>query len=221
MKRIKNQEKIKKTIYSACAMALCCVTLFAFWMSNKDNNVTPENPTTETTAEQTTEEVRVNTPVTNVPDTRPDPVTTSTEAVRKVHFSFPLGKKVAKEYSKGEIVKNITTGDWRTHNGVDINGKKGDKVTAVCDGVVTELEHSETFGTIVTIDHKNGITAKYCGLEKDSTAKPGDEIKSNETIGTLGEIPIEKSDGIHLHFEMFKDGVTVAPSDYLGKDVDI
>lgn len=220
LKRIKNQEKIKKTIYSVSALALCGVTLFSLWMTNKDNTTTPQTSDT-TTTEQTTEGLQVNTPVTNVPDDRTDPVTTPEETPISVFYSFPLGNKVAREYSKGEIVKNKTTNDWRTHNGVDINGAKGDQVNAISDGVVTELEHSEIWGTIVTINHGNGFTAKYYGLQKDSTVKPGEEIKANSKIGTLGEIPIESADGIHLHFELYKDGVTVSPSDYLGKRVDI
>ena len=222
MKRIRNQEKIKKTIYSVSALALCGVTLFSIWFSNKDNNITPqETDTTITTTEPTTEDVQVNTPVTNVRDDRNDPVTTTEEAPISVYYSFPLGNKVAREYSKGEIVKNKTTDDWRTHNGVDINGAKGDQVNAISNGVVTELEHSEIWGTIVTINHGNGFTAKYYGLQKDGVAQPGDEVKANSKIGILGEIPIESADGIHLHFELYKDGVTVSPSDYLGKRVDI
>lgn len=222
MKRIKNQEKIKKTIYSVSALALCGVTLFSIRFSNKDNNITPqESDTTITTTEQTTEDIEVNTPVTNVRDDRTDPVTTTEETPISVFYSFPLGNKVAREYSKGEIVKNKTTDDWRTHNGVDINGAEGDQVNAICDGVVTELEHSEIWGTIVTINHGNGFTAKYYGLQKDKVAQPGDEVKANSKIGVLGEIPIESADGIHLHFELYKDGVTVSPSDYLGKRVDI
>ena len=222
MKRIKNQEKIKKTIYSVSALALCGVTLFSIWFSNKDNNITPqESDTTITTTEQTTEDVQVNTPVENVRDDRTDPVTTTTETPISVFYSFPLGNKVTREYSKGEIVKNKTTDDWRTHNGVDINGAEGDQVNAICDGTVTELEHSEIWGTIITINHGNGFTAKYYGLQKGTTAQPGDEVKANSKIGVLGEIPIESADGIHLHFELYKDGVTVSPSDYLGKRVDI
>lgn len=222
MKRIKNQEKIKKTIYSVSALALCGVTLFSIWFSNKDNNITPqESDTTITTTEQTTEDVQVNTPVENVRDDRTDPITTTEETPISVFYSFPLGNKVAREYSKGEIVKNKTTDDWRTHNGVDINGAEGDQVNAICDGTVTELEHSEIWGTIITINHGNGFTAKYYGLQKDKVAQPGEEVKANSKIGVLGEIPIESADGIHLHFELYKDGVTISPSDYLGKRVDI
>ncbi len=215
-----NEEKVKKIIYSTCALALCAVTLFSFWLSNKDN-IPTEDPTQKSiTTETTTEkEVKANTPVTDVQDDRY--TTTTTEAPKSVFYYFPLGDKISKAYSNGELTKNKTTDDWRSHNGVDIAGNQGDDIKAICDGEVTEVKEDALWGTVVTINHNNGIVAVYSGLQKDSTLKPGDTVKANEKIGTLGEIPIEKDDGIHLHLEIMKDGNAVSPSDYLGKSVDI
>lgn len=216
-----NEEKIKKIIYSTSALALCGATLFSFWLSNKDNVPAEDLSNSSTTTETTTErEIQVNTPVTNVQDDRYI-TTTTEEAPKSVYYAFPLGNKVSKEYSKGELTKNKTTDDWRTHNGVDINGAIGDSVKAICNGEVTKVRDDARWGTVVTINHNNGIIAEYCGLQKDSTLKPGTTVKINEKIGTLGEIPIEKNDGIHLHLELLKDGNLVSPSDYLGKRVDI
>lgn len=220
MKKIKNQEKIKKYIYSTSALALCAATLFSFWMANRDNKpLENETDTTFTTIITTKQDIKVNTPVTDVKDDR---YNTTTEPVPvSVYYAFPLGNTISREYSKGELVKNTTTDDWRTHNGVDINGTTGDSVKAICDGEITEVREDALWGTVVTINHNNGIIAKYCGLQKDSTLTAGTNVKTNEKIGTLGEIPIEKADGVHLHLEIYKDGVTVSPSDYLGKRVDI
>ena len=216
-----NEEKVKKIIYSTCALTLCGVTLFSFWLSNKDNIPTEDLSNTSTTTETTTEkEVKVNTPVTNVADDRYT-TTTTEEAPKAVFYSFPLGDKISKAYSNGELTKNKTTDDWRSHNGVDIAGNQGDEIKAICDGEVTEIKEDALWGTVVTINHNNGIVAVYSGLQKDSTLKPGDTVKANEKIGLLGEIPIEKDDGIHLHLEIMKDGNAVSPSDYLGKSVDI
>lgn len=165
-------------------------------------------------------DVKVNTPATNVQDDRYT-TTTTEEAPKSVYYAFPLGNKVSREYSKGELTKNKTTDDWRTHNGVDITGTLGDPIKAICDGEVTEVREDALWGTVVTINHNNGIVAKYYGLQKDGVVKAGATVKVNEKIGVLGEIPIEKDDGIHLHIEMYKDGVTISPSDYLGKRVDI
>lgn len=216
-----NEEKIKKVIYSTCAVALCGATLFSFWLSNKDNVPTEDISKTSTTTETTTEkEIQVNTPVNNVEDDRYI-TTTTEEAPKQVYYAFPLGDKVSREYSKGELTKNKTTDDWRTHNGVDIAGNNGDEVKAICDGEITAVRDDTLWGTVVTINHNNGIVAEYCGLQKDSTLKAGATVKANEKIGLLGEIPIEKDDGIHLHLEIMKDGNLVSPSDYLGKSVDI
>lgn len=221
MKRIKNQEKIKKVIYSAAALGICAATLFSFWMANKDNNGVPyDSNSTESTSEPTTKDTPVNNPVTNIRDERYTAPTSTTKAKISVYFSYPLGNKIAKEYSKGEIVKNKTTDDWRTHNGVDINGAAGDQVNAICNGEVTAVRNDALWGTVVTIDHGNGITADYCGLEKDSTVQPGDTVKINQKIGVLGEIPLESADGVHLHLEIHRDGVTASPSDFLDKRID-
>ena len=220
MKKIRNEEKIKKVIYSVAALAICIATLLSFWVSNKDNPDTlPDDTTALSTTEATTKEAPVNTPVTDIPDDRYNTETTTNEPV-SVYFAYPLSNKITKEYSGGEIVKNKTTDDWRTHNGIDIAGTKGDQINAICDGQVTAVRNDELWGTVVTIDHGNGITATYYGLEQGSTVQPGDEVKTNQKIGVLGEIPIESADGIHLHLEMHKDGVTVSPTEHLDKRIE-
>ncbi len=221
MKKIEKQENAKRIIYSVVVLVLCSVTLFSFWKkSNENSDFIPESSTTALKETQTRKEVQANTPITNVADDRDD-VTTTTEPLMTVEFALPLKGTVNKEYSKDELVKNTTTDDWRIHKGIDIKGASGDRINAIDDGVVTELVHSALWGTTVTVDHGNGFIARYCGLRKDSTVKPGDEVKKNDKIGLLDEIPIEEKDGIHLHLELEKDGVTISPSEHLGKSVDI
>ncbi len=220
MKSIRQQEKIKRGLYSVCALGLCIALLLSLWISNRDNAKTdlPENSTSHTESQPQKNDIQVNTPVTNVPDTRDEP---TTDVKTTIYFEYPLNNKVIKSFSNGEIVRNTTTGDWKTHNGMDIAGNSGEEIKAISDGVVTELTHHELWGTIVTIDHDNGFIAKYSGLQKNGTVQPGDEVKVNQKIGVLGEIPIEKADGIHLHFELLKNGKNVSPSAYLGKEVEI
>ncbi len=221
MKKV-NDEKFKRILYSVSALVLCFVALFSFWQSNKDNDGTLPEVTDSFTEPSTKkiDEIQANTPVTNVPDDRYD-VETTTEPPKTVFYSFPLGDSVSKEFSGNELVKNVTTDDWRTHNGVDIKGALGDRVNAIADGTVTELTHNALWGTVITIDHGNGIVAKYYGLRKDSTVRAGDDVKANEKVGLLGEIPLESDDGVHLHIEITKDGKLVSPTAYLGKEVDI
>ena len=220
---MKNTEKVKKTTYSVIALTLCVVALFSFWLANKDNNgILPEETDvfSETEAKTTKADVQVNNPVTNVPDDR-QTETTRTAPLLSVNFVYPLNNEITKQFSRDELVKNETTGDWRIHKGIDIKGKAGDAINSVSDGFVTEVSYDELWGTVVTIDHDNGFVAKYYGLKKNSTLNPGDEVQPGKKIGILDEIPIESADGTHLHFELYKDGKLLSPSDYLGKKVDI
>lgn len=221
MKKSVQQENVKRILYSVVVLILCFVTLFAFWKQSNDNDdFIPEADTSTLAETETRREIEANTPITNVPNERID-TTTTTEPLLTVEFAFPLKGTIAKEFSKDELVKNATTGDWRIHKGIDIKGASGDRINAIDDGIVTELVHNALWGTVVTIDHGNGFVAEYYGLRRDSTVKPGDEVKKNDKVGLLDEIPIEKSDGIHLHLELYKDGVVISPSEYLGKSVDI
>lgn len=223
MKKTVHQENVKRILYSVVVLILCFVTLFAFGKkSNDSNKIISETDSVSTIIPRTEkpQETEVNTPITNVPDER-EIITTTTEPLLTIDFAFPLKDTVTKEFSKNELVKNNTTGDWRIHKGIDIKGASGDRINAIDNGVVTELVHNALWGTVVTIDHRNGFIAKYYGLRKDSTVKPGDEVKKNGKVGLLDEIPIEKNDGTHLHLELYRDGVPVSPSEYLGKSVDI
>lgn len=219
MKKHIKDEKIKKTVYSAVSLALCCAALFSFWMTNKNNSPElPDASETETATVPETEDEQVNNPVTNVTDDRE--ITETQEEMRQSeYFAMPLENGIIKGFSDGEIVKNATTDDWRTHNGVDLKGVTGDPVKAVNNGVVKEVYDDALWGTVVVIDHYDGLVAEYRGLGKGSTVAEGQEIKINEKVGNLGEVPIEKKDGAHLHLEMYKDGKAVAPTDYIGKNL--
>lgn len=130
---------------------------------------------------------------------------------RAEHFSMPLLSEVDKPFSGGDMVQSKTMGDWRVHNGVDFRGTVGDQVRAVNNGVVKAVYDDVLWGTVVEIDHGNGLVARYCGLGKGSTAAVGDKVKINDRIGNLGSVPVESADEVHLHFEMRQDGTAVDP----------
>lgn len=132
-------------------------------------------------------------------------------------FAMPMGTDIIKDFSNGEMVLSKTMGDWRVHNGVDFSGSAGNGVAAVADGTVTAVYDDSFWGTVVEIDHGNGMTARYCGLKSGSTMPEGSEVRKFDKIGTLGHIPVEISDEDHLHFEVLIDGENVDPLKALNK----
>ncbi len=168
--------------------------------------------------------------VTDVPDTREEATTkeasTTSEATTqsefavpyKDYYTLPLGTDILKDYSPTTPSYNSTMGDWRTHGGVDFKGADGSQIKAIASGTVTDISDDPLYGTVITIDHGNDVIAKYCGLNKDVTeVNEGDKVKSGQLLGYLGEIPCEKSDVSHLHFEIYYKGENVDPLGLMNK----
>lgn len=136
--------------------------------------------------------------------------------VPSVKFVIPVNGEIIQDFSGDELVKNATTGAWQTHNGVDISGAAGDDVKAMTDGTVTEILEDPLWGAVVVIDHGNGLTGRYCGLNKDLRTEKGRSVSAGELIGTVGNTAdIESSMDTHLHFEVMKNKKYVDPVDVI------
>lgn len=131
--------------------------------------------------------------------------------VKDGDFVFPAGKKIIKDYSGSVAVKSKTMNDWRIHTGVDFKAEKGQEIKAVQSGAVLAVYNNSLWGTIIEIDHGAGIVARYCGLDEEIKVSANDVVEAGQTIGYIGDIPIEAADGIHLHFEVTKDGSSADP----------
>ena len=181
-----------------------------------DELTTVPDPVTPTSEDATPEN---NGDAENVTEEGGVAVLASKDSVARAEtFSLPLEAGIAKAYSNGEMVQSKTMGDWRVHNGVDFKGTVGDAVKAINNGVVKAVYDDVLWGTVVEIDHGQGMIAKYCGLGKGSTPEVGEKVKINDRVGNLGTIPIESADDVHLHLEILQDGKAVEPLAAMGKD---
>lgn len=130
------------------------------------------------------------------------------------NFSKPVEGEIVKKFSDKELVYSKTFGDMRLHSGIDIACEKGTHVSSCGDGKVIGIDESSPYGTVLSIDMGNGLTAKYSSLN-DIKFKVGDTVKAGDILGVTGTVPAELGDKEHLHFEIFKNGIAVNPFEAL------
>ena len=110
---------------------------------------------------------------------------------------------VTNHFSDGELVKNETLDDWRTHNGIDIEAAEGAEIKAIYSGEVVHAGYNPLLGNIVELKLDTGYTVIYANLGSVDAVKSGDLISQNDIIGTLGNSAIlENGQKPHLHLEI-------------------
>ncbi len=184
-----------------------------------------------TTQKESQSDFQVRQNMTDVPDTREETetvtkeqttVTTTEKSIYalpyKDYYTLPLSTEITKEYKPDTPSYNTTTDDWRTHPAVDFKGAEGAQIKSIAAGTVTEIYDDTLLGTVLTIDHGNEVIAKYCGMNKETLeVNEGDSVLEGQCVGYLGQIPLEKTEVPHLHFEMYYKGENVDPLELMGK----
>lgn len=129
---------------------------------------------------------------------------------------MPVNGDIVKAFSYPQPVLSETTKIWQTHNGTDIKGALGDPVKSISNGTVKSIKDDVLLGTTVTIDHGNGLVAKYCNLNTTLSVKEGDTVSAGTVIGSIGETAeSEKALPSHLHLEIKENGKYIDPVDLL------
>ena len=129
----------------------------------------------------------------------------------------PVSGRVLNAYSGDELVYSSTLGDWRTHNGLDIQAAEGDAVKTAASGMVVSIKNDELMGPTVVIEHAGGYTTQYSCLQAEPPVTEGQQVAAGDIIGLVGSTAAaESSMGPHLHFSVAKDGVIIDPSEYIG-----
>lgn len=204
----------------ALLIAIAGVTTAIYDFTN-DRNIVPEsgetNQFSESSTSRTTEDFQANANATGIPDERKttaevqekkSAVSDSNKPYSGSYF-LPVDNKISKDFSNGNPVFSETMGDWRTHDGIDITAKIGDTVTAIQDGKITDIYPDELWGSVMIIEHGNGLTAKYCGVQTAMVSNTN--IDKGQVIGTVVEIPVEADEESHVHLETEVNGEVVDP----------
>jgi murein DD-endopeptidase MepM/ murein hydrolase activator NlpD len=101
----------------------------------------------------------------------------------------------------------------KMHKGVDITGNRN--IVVADNGIVTYTgDKGDGYGNKVVVDHKNGYVTVYGHLSKIETTK-GKIVEKGEKIGVMGSTG--DSTGVHLHFEIQRNGVAENPLKFLSR----
>lgn len=134
-------------------------------------------------------------------------------------FVLPVDTyEIGLEFSNESLVQYKTTGIIETHEAIDFIVASGTKVKAINDGTILSIDVGTTMeGTVIKIQHADGVVSVYKGLNNNVEVSVGDTVKAGDVLGTVGIMTIESREyeQPHLHLEVFKDGKRVNPADYL------
>ncbi|UPQ80515.1 M23 family metallopeptidase [Flavobacterium azooxidireducens] len=99
------------------------------------------------------------------------------------------------------------------HFAVDIAVPKDTPIKSVANGTVVFADWTPSTGNVIIIKHRDAILSVYKHAAI-LTKTQGDVVRTGEVIGLAGSTGKE-STGIHLHFELWKDGFTIDPTQFI------
>lgn len=99
------------------------------------------------------------------------------------------------------------------HFAVDIALAKNTPIKAIANGTVIFADWTPTNGNVIILRHNNEFLSVYKHCES-LTISQGDVVRTSEVIAIAGSTG-EQSTGIHLHFELWKDGYPIDPTQFI------
>ncbi|MGB0788658.1 MAG: M23 family metallopeptidase, partial [Marinirhabdus sp.] len=102
------------------------------------------------------------------------------------------------------------------HYAVDVVTAKNAPVKNIADGTVIFSGWTAGTGFVMIIRHTNQLISVY-KHNASLTKEEGDPVKSGEVIATVGNTG-ELTTGPHLHFELWRNGTPIDPTNFLDFD---
>ncbi len=97
---------------------------------------------------------------------------------------------------------------YRMHTGVDFGAGYGAPIRAAAGGVVLLSAYNRGYGNCIILYHGGGVTTLY-GHCSERLVREGQNVRQGQEIARVGATGL--ATGPHLHFELRKNGVPVAP----------
>ncbi len=132
------------------------------------------------------------------------------------NYAWPVGGEISRRFDGDKLSYDPTLLDWRAHGGLDILASLGEPVLAAHAGTVRSVRQDDLYGTVVTVDHGDGVCTVYANLAQDAAVSEGDWVEPGSVIGAVGDTALcEVNQEPHLHFAVTVNGVSRDPLDYL------
>ena len=127
-----------------------------------------------------------------------------------------LNATIYKEYYGDSLVYNSTLKQWEVHNGIDFQATTGSSVYSILDGVVIDVYNNILEGSVVVVEHADGLVSTYASLDEEILVKEGDSVNRGQALGTVSNSSSSELEaGAHLHFSLEDNGNKVDPAAYL------
>ncbi|MFP7298438.1 peptidoglycan DD-metalloendopeptidase family protein [Neobacillus niacini] len=148
-------------------------------------------------------------------------VTSETVLTEPVNHIVVQGTKVIPSRGTGSLAWPTSGGyisskqgmRWgKSHKGIDIARPSNRTIKAADNGKVVSAGWDGGYGNKIVIDHQNGIRTVYAHLSSIDVSV-GQTVSQGSAIGVMGSTG--NSTGIHLHFEVYKNGSLQNPLSYL------
>lgn len=189
-----------------------------------DSSASVTTPKPDKEAEQETKETEksVQLPMTDDPEAaeqngqQQEAPETQQQETKNVVYTWPVKGEILRTFSLETLSYDVTMGDWRTHNGIDIAAEVGWNVMAAGEGQVVDVFEDALMGVTVVVQQPDGVVATYANLQSNPPVSVGDMVDTGSILGQVGETAIAESGlNSHLHLEMTANEQAVDPLNYL------
>lgn len=200
-------------ILAAGATVLFGVYGTSLLLEEPQTEIQEEIPETE---QPQTQQTQIQAEEIPIEQTQPEEETPAAEEPQPLVYAMPLEGEVVNPFSGGELVKNITLKEWRTHDGADLAAAEGTPVKAIAEGTVVEVEEDPLWGVCVAISHSDGAVSYYMGISANVEVSVDDAVVLGQTIGYVGNTAqMEIGQESHLHLGLRSGEEWVDPISYI------
>jgi stage II sporulation protein Q len=205
----------KRWVFPAIYIASAAIILTAvIWYTNTTSDVAEDDyKATDIAGKNNPPAVEVNKPLENIG--MPVPAASKDAVVIQKKF---YDVNASSEEQEAALVSYGNT--FQPNTGLDIAMNNGEafEVVAALSGTVTKVQEDSLLGNVIEVEHDNNVVTRYQSLT-DIAVEVGAQVAQGQVIAKAGQSLLNEEAGVHVHFEIRKDGTPVNPSSYFDKPV--